>query len=238
MGVGPVGLEQLRLDAVERTLHRGVAERSEQPVEQAGAVEAGGEVDPPVGVVVGGLGFDSVGFGELAPVGGGAGEAGPVQRAGVVDQHRLAVTEGLGELGPVEGCEPVGVMRRDRAGGQRVSRGWHRAEASGEPDLAPGGVARQATVPPEPGRGRPRPVGRPHPPGIERGGQPGLDRGQLRLGAVQRDQRGGEGVVVEFVGVDGQRLAGPRLQQREHVFESSVRPRAFHTLSAPFGGLA
>ena len=107
-GVGPVGLEQFGLDAVERTPDRGVAQRRELPVEQAGAVEAGGEVDPPVGVVVGGLGFDPVGLGELAPVGGGAGEAGPVQRAGVVDQQRLAVAEGIGELGPVERGEPAG----------------------------------------------------------------------------------------------------------------------------------
>ena len=242
-GGGPVGLEQLALDALERRRHLGLAERRELAGQEAGAAQALVERDVPVLAV----GLVGVGVAVLAgvaqPVGQRLGEVGPAHRAGLADQELLGLRERARDVGRVQHREPPGVGERDVARGERRHRGGHRAQSAGEADIGSGVVEGGVVGVGQPRARRPEALGGPVAAGVDGVDQARLDRGQTGSHPAELDERVGHGAVVQLGDVDRDQVVDHRVErlhdrsvdETEHVFDDSSPHGPSQGISGTFG---
>ena len=139
-GLGPVGLEQLVLQPFELLGHDGAGDGVEVHGPEPGPAEALDQVDVPAGPAALGVLVGPVGVGQLLPVGGGPGEVGKGELAGLVDQQGLVPGQGRFGLRAPEGDHHVHVGPGDLPvrPGQRHTRAGGGDDGHGATGAGPG----------------------------------------------------------------------------------------------------
>ncbi len=217
LGLGPVGVEQLRFDAAQGGVDDGTRHRVERDAPEPQATEALGQVQLPGRSVLIGALLGAVGIHDRLPAVTDPLEVGEPAAAGQLQEPFVIGVERVGRTGVADPEQRGHMGSIDVAGRPCLLDGGQGPQRAGVAQALTGDLDRHPLLPRQPGGAGLGARGAPGALGIPARQHPGFRRVEATAQALHRQHRVRQRVVIDAIEVDGVQLREHRGGPVEHV---------------------